>query len=69
MNGNNSWSDGSPTTDWPNATDGFFYTQSCAGAPSGVPTSKTGRVPTVVDTTNGRAYFYYGGGWHYTTLT
>lgn len=52
-----------------NATDGFFYTQSCAGAPSGVPTSKTGRVPTVVDTTNGRAYFYYGGGWHYTTLT
>lgn len=51
------------------ATDGFIYLQSCAGAPSGTPTTVTGRVPTIVDTTNGRLYAYYGGAWHYLTFT
>jgi hypothetical protein len=52
-----------------NATDGFLYVPSCAGAATGTPTTYTGRVPHVVDTTNGRAYWYYGGAWHYATLT
>lgn len=51
------------------ATDGFVYAQSCAGSPSGTPTAYTGRVPHIVDTTNGRAYWYYGGAWHYAALT
>lgn len=52
-----------------NATDGFLFVPSCAGAPSGTPTTYTGRVPHVVDTANGRAYWYYGSAWHYATLT
>lgn len=52
-----------------NATDGFFYTPSCAGAPTGVPTAYTGRIPMVVDTTNLRVYFNIGGTWRYATLT
>lgn len=51
------------------ATDGFFYTQSSAGAPTGTPTTFTGRVATIVDTTNLRAYFYIGGTWRYAALT
>ena len=45
------------------ATDGFLYVPSCAGAPTGTPTSYTGRVPIVVDTTNNKLYFYSGGAW------
>lgn len=52
-----------------NATNGFFYVSSSAGAPTGTPATNTGRVPMEVDTTNGRVYFYYGGAWHYATLT
>jgi hypothetical protein len=44
------------------ATDGFMYQQSCAGTPTGVPTTYTGRVPIVVDTTNDIPY-YYNGSW------
>jgi hypothetical protein len=43
-----------------NATDGFLYIASCAGAPSGTPTTKTGRVPLVIDSTNSKIYAYIG---------
>ena len=40
------------------ATDGFIYVPSCAGTPAGTPTTITGGVPLVVDTTNKILYFY-----------
>lgn len=43
------------------ATDGFLYTTSCPGLPTGVATSFTGRVPLVVDSSNNRLYFYNSG--------
>lgn len=46
-----------------NATDGFLYIPSCAGIPTGTPTTQTGRVPIVVDSTNNRMYIYSGGAW------
>jgi hypothetical protein len=46
-----------------NATDGFLYLPSCAGAPTGAPTVQTGTVPCVFDTTDGKLYFYTGGAW------
>jgi hypothetical protein len=46
-----------------NATNGFLYVPSCAGTPTGTPTTYTGRVPIVVDTTNHKLYFYSGGVW------
>jgi len=42
------------------ATDGFLYIDTCAGAPSGTPTSATGRVPLIYDTTNNKLYLYNG---------
>jgi hypothetical protein len=45
------------------ATDGFLYVPTCAGTPTGVPTSITGMVPIVVNTTNNKLYFYSGGAW------
>jgi hypothetical protein len=44
------------------ATDGFLYVETCAGTPTGVPTTKTGRVPLVYDTTN-HQFWIYDGGW------
>ncbi len=52
-----------------NATDGFAYLPTCAGAPTGVPTAYTGKAASVIDSTNGRIYAYYGGAWHYAVLT
>lgn len=46
-----------------NASDGFLYVPSCAGTPTGTPTTYSGRVPIVVDTTNNRWYFYSTGAW------
>jgi hypothetical protein len=45
------------------ATDKFLYLGSCAGLPTGVPTSITGKTPLVVDSTNNKFYFYSGGAW------
>jgi hypothetical protein len=42
------------------ATDGFFYLPSMAGAPSGTPTSYSGRIPSVFDTTNNLLRVYDG---------
>lgn len=42
------------------ATDGFLYIPSCAGAPSGTPTSKTGRIAIVYDSSNNKLYAYNG---------
>lgn len=43
------------------ATDGFLYIPTCAGVPTGVPTTFTGRVAMVFDTTNNRIYIYDAG--------
>lgn len=45
------------------ATDGFLYSPSCAGIPTGVPTTITGTAPVVIDSTNSKLYFYAGGAW------
>jgi hypothetical protein len=44
-----------------NATDGFLYIPTCAGAPTGTPTAKTGRVPIVFNTTDNKLHVYDGG--------
>lgn len=49
-----------------NATTGFLYIPSSAGAPTGTPVTDTvGTVPIQYDTTNNRLYAYRGGAWHY----
>lgn len=45
------------------ATDGFLYVPTCAGTPTGTPTTQTGTAPIVVDTTNHKLYFFSGGTW------
>lgn len=42
------------------ATDGFLYLETCAGSPSGTPTSYTGRAPLIYDTTNNKLWAYNG---------
>lgn len=42
------------------ATSGFLYIPTCAGAPTGVPTANTGRVPIIFDTTNNKLCIYNG---------
>lgn len=44
-----------------NATAGFLYIPTCAGTPSGTPTSYTGKCALVFDTTNNKLYIYDGG--------
>ena len=46
-----------------NATDGFLYVSSSAGAPTGTPTTQTGSVPIHVDATNNAMYMYTNGAW------
>lgn len=43
-----------------NATDGFLYIPSCAGTPTGTPTTKTGRNAMVWDSANKKLYVYDG---------
>lgn len=45
------------------ATAGFIYMPSCAGTPTGTPTTHTGTVPFVYDTTNNKICVYNGGAW------
>jgi hypothetical protein len=45
------------------ATDGFLYIPTCAGTPTGTPTTKTGLAPMVIDSTNNKMYIYSGGAW------
>lgn len=50
------------------ATDGFLYIPTCAGAPTGTPTAKTGLAPMVYDSTNNK-FWMYDGGWIGVALT
>lgn len=46
------------------ATDGFFYMNSCAGAPTGAPTGAPGAAAAmVIDTTNSKIWVRIGGTW------
>lgn len=45
------------------ASDGFLYIPTCAGTPTGTPTTFTGRVPLVFDTTNSQFWIFTGGAW------
>ena len=45
------------------ATDGFHYIPTCAGTPTGTPTTYTGYAPLIIDRTNNKLYFYSGGAW------
>lgn len=46
-----------------NATDGFLYISTSAGAPSGTPTTQTGSAPIHIDSTNNAFYYYSGSTW------
>lgn len=54
---------GAPAALATNATDGFLYVPTCAGTPTGTPTTQTGLAPIVINTTNNKLYFYSGGAW------
>lgn len=43
------------------ATDGFVYLPTCAGTPTGTPTSFTGKCAMIYDTTNNKLNIYNGG--------
>lgn len=43
------------------ATDGFLYVPTCAGAPTGVPTTHTGTAALVYDTTDNKLWIYDAG--------
>jgi hypothetical protein len=45
------------------ATDGFIYIPSCAGVPTGVPTTQTGTIPLVYDSLHNILYAYSNGAW------
>jgi len=49
------------------ATDGFLYIPSCAGTPTGTPTTFTGRIPLIYDSTNDFLYVYRSG-WKKSTV-
>ena len=45
------------------ANTGFLHIPTMAGAPTGTPTIRTGKVPLVYDTANNQLYIYSGGQW------
>jgi hypothetical protein len=49
------------------ATTGFIALPTCVGTPTGVPAIGIGA--TVLDTSAGKIWTYYGGAWHFATLT
>lgn len=51
------------------STDGFLHIQSCAGAPTGVATTYTGKCPIVIDSTDSKLYVYIGSTWKSVTLS
>ena len=52
------------------ASGGFGYLPTCAGSPTGTPsTAPTGGVPAVIDTTNSKLWVYIGGAWTAAALT
>jgi len=56
------------TTGTTGMTNGFFYIPAAAGAPTGVPTAISGRVPMYYDTTNEK-FYVYNGAWKSVLLT
>ena len=46
------------------ATDKFIYGATCAGTPSGTPTTFTGRSPSIYDSTNNK-WYKYNSGWKF----
>lgn len=51
-----------------NATDGFLYLPSCAGTPTGVPTTNTGLNACVYDST-AKKFWIYDGSWRGVAVT
>jgi hypothetical protein len=50
------------------AVDGFMYVPAVAGTPTGVPTSMTGTVPILFDSTAFKLWAYVGGAWKSATF-
>ena len=50
------------------ATQGFLFIETCAGTPTGVPTTYTGRAPIVYDTSANKIWFY-NGSWRSVAVT
>jgi len=46
-----------------NATDGFLYIPTCAGTPTGTPTTHTGRAAMVFNSSANTLHVYSGGAW------
>jgi hypothetical protein len=51
-----------------NTTSGFLYLPTCAGTPTGTPTSYTGEAPVLVDTTGTKLWARFGGTWKSVTF-
>lgn len=64
--GNFVWSSGTALAT--NATTGFLYIPSCSGVPSGVPTTRAGAVPIVMDIVGSKLYAYRAGAWSSVSL-
>jgi len=50
------------------ATAGFPYIPTCAGAPTGAATARSGYAPIIVDETNSRVYVRVGSTWKYVAV-
>jgi hypothetical protein len=52
-----------------NSTSGFPYIPTCAGTPTGTPTTFTGTVPMIFDTAGAKLWIYTGGAWKGVVVT